>query len=45
MSLLAFDDANDSPLSHLMSTSHRIKISSELNAAILTSQKQDKGEP
>lgn len=44
MALLAFDDHSSTPLSHLMSLRQRIKIASELNAAILLSQKQDKGE-
>ncbi|PRP85898.1 hypothetical protein PROFUN_06172 [Planoprotostelium fungivorum] len=42
MALLAFDDHTSTPLSHLMSLRQRIKIASELNAAILLSQKQDK---
>lgn len=44
MALLAFDDCNDCPLSSLLDVNQRLKIASDLNSAILTSQKQDKGD-
>lgn len=42
MALLAFDDNAKSPISNLLDHSQRQKTASELNAAILTSQCQDK---
>ncbi|EFA81705.1 UPF0559 protein [Heterostelium album PN500] len=42
MSLLVFDDILKSPLSDLVDSSQRQKTASELNAAILVSQSQDK---
>lgn len=40
MTLLAFEDANQSPLAELMDVTQRQKTASELNAAILSSQCQ-----
>lgn len=42
MTLLAFDDASKSPVSDLLSAAQRQKTASELNAAILNSQCQEK---
>jgi glucose-induced degradation protein 8 len=42
MALLAFDLDSTSPVSYLLDHSHRQKIASELNAAILSAQSQDK---
>lgn len=42
MALLAFADASASPVAHLLAPEQRQKTASELNAAILTSQCQDK---
>ena len=42
MSLLVFDDSSNSPVSDLLDISHRQKLATELNAAILTSFSQDK---
>ncbi|ORX93435.1 hypothetical protein K493DRAFT_284705 [Basidiobolus meristosporus CBS 931.73] len=42
MALLAFEDLNKSPVGELLDHTHRQKTASELNAAILTSQSQDK---
>lgn len=41
MSLLAFSDMNDSPMSQLLDNSQRQKTASEINAAILESQCQE----
>ena len=43
MSLLAFDVNSDSPIKDLLDHSQRQKTASELNAAILTAQSQEKG--
>jgi hypothetical protein len=43
MALFAFDNNNTSPVSDLLQFSHRQKTASELNAAILIAQSQDKG--
>lgn len=40
VTLLAFEDANQSPLADLMDVTQRQKTASELNAAILSSQGQ-----
>lgn len=40
VTLLAFEDANQSPLADLMDVTQRQKTASELNAAILSSQCQ-----
>ena len=40
VTLLAFEDANQSPLADLMDVTQRQKTASELNAAILSSQSQ-----
>lgn len=42
MALLAFEDASKSPVAYLLEPAQRQKTASELNAAILTSQCQDK---
>ncbi len=42
MALLAFSDIAKSPVAHLLDASQRQKTASELNAAILNSQCQDK---
>lgn len=42
MALLAFSDAKASPVAHLLEPAQRQKTASELNAAILDSQCQDK---
>jgi len=42
MALLAFDDNDKSPVKGLLEHSQRQKTASELNAAILTSQCQDR---
>lgn len=42
MALLVFDDAATNPVSDLLDISHRQKVATELNAAILTSFSQDK---
>jgi glucose-induced degradation protein 8 len=42
MTLLAFDDASKSPMADLLSPAQRQRTASELNAAILTSQCQEK---
>eukprot|EP00741_Cyanophora_paradoxa_P009544 tig00001525_g9244.t1 len=42
MGLLAFEDPTQSPLAELLDNSQRQKMASELNAAILTSQCQEK---
>lgn len=42
MALLAFEDAKSSPVGDLMDVSQRQKTASELNAAILSSQGQEK---
>eukprot|EP00002_Diphylleia_rotans_P036016 TRINITY_DN789_c0_g2_i1.p1 TRINITY_DN789_c0_g2~~TRINITY_DN789_c0_g2_i1.p1 ORF type:complete len:227 (-),score=73.36 TRINITY_DN789_c0_g2_i1:296-976(-) len=42
MALLAFENAADSPVSDLLDSSQRQKTASELNAAILASQGQEK---
>ena len=42
MALLAFDSISTSPVGDLLEASQRQKTASELNAAILTSQSQDK---
>jgi hypothetical protein len=42
MALLAFEDQNTSPVSYLLDHGQRQKTASELNAAILTSQRQEK---
>lgn len=42
MTLLAFEDANNSPVADLLAPSQRQKTASELNAAILNSQCQEK---
>jgi len=44
MALLAFDITGKSPVSFLLENSQRQKTASELNAAILTSLCQEKGE-
>ncbi|KAL3157721.1 Glucose-induced degradation complex subunit [Trebouxia sp. C0010 RCD-2024] len=41
VTLLAFEDASQSPLADLMSVTQRQKTASELNAAILSSQRQE----
>lgn len=40
VTLLAFEDASQSPLADLMNVTQRQKTASELNAAILSSQRQ-----
>ena len=40
--LLAFDDQTKSPMAHLLDMSQRQKTASELNAAILSNNTQDK---
>ena len=40
VTLLAFEDATQSPLADLMNVTQRQKTASELNAAILSSQRQ-----
>lgn len=42
MALLAFEDITSSPVSDLFDSFQRQKTASELNAAILTAQNQDK---
>lgn len=42
MALLAFDDTTVSPVGDLLHSSQRQRTASELNAAILTSQSQEK---
>lgn len=42
VALLAFEDAKSSPVGDLMDVSQRQKTASELNAAILSSQGQEK---
>nr|CAG8441833.1 15572_t:CDS:2 [Entrophospora candida] len=42
MALLAFDNTSTSPVGYLFNTSQRLHTASELNAAILTSQSQQK---
>nr|CAG8523536.1 7905_t:CDS:2 [Entrophospora candida] len=42
MALLAFDDTTTSPVGDLLHPSQRLRTASELNAAILTSQSQEK---
>lgn len=42
MALLAFEDAKSSPVGDLMDVAQRQKTASELNAAILSSQGQEK---
>lgn len=42
VALLAFEDATKCPVGELLDISQRLKIASELNAAILTSQNQEK---
>jgi hypothetical protein len=42
MALLAFDNLTPSPVGDLLEPGQRQKTASELNAAILTSQAQDK---
>jgi hypothetical protein len=42
MGLLAFEDAHSCPTAHLLGSGQRQKIASELNAAILGSQSQEK---
>ncbi|CAJ0638358.1 14178_t:CDS:2 [Entrophospora sp. SA101] len=42
MALLAFDNTSTSPVGYLFHTSQRLHTASELNAAILTSQNQQK---
>lgn len=42
MSLLAFNDAKSSPVGELMDVAQRQKTASELNAAILSSQGQER---
>ena len=42
MALLAFDDTTVSPVGDLLHPSQRQRTASELNAAILTSQSQEK---
>ena len=41
LGLLAFDDTNTSPFSELLQPSQRLKVISELNAALLASQDQE----
>lgn len=43
MALLAFQDQSKSPVGYLLEHGQRQKTASELNAAILTSQCQEKG--
>ena len=43
MALLAFDDTSKSPIGYLLDHVQRQKTASELNAAILTAQCQEKG--
>lgn len=43
MALLAFEAPADSPLADLLDMSQRQKTASELNAAILEAQSQEKG--
>lgn len=43
VTLLAFEDAEGSPLGYLMNASQRNKTASEINAAILESQNKQKG--
>ncbi|XP_074269921.1 protein GID8 homolog isoform X1 [Silene latifolia] len=42
VSLLAFEDASNSPVGNLLDISQRLKTASEVNAAILTSQSHEK---
>lgn len=42
LALLAFDNQKTSPVGYLLDSSHRQKTASELNAAILASQSQEK---
>lgn len=42
MALLAFDDTNGSPVSHLLAYEQRQKTANELNSAILLAQSQEK---
>lgn len=42
MALLAFEDVSSSPLAELMDMAQRQKTASELNAAILASQSQER---
>ncbi|TYI59313.1 hypothetical protein E1A91_D10G027300v1 [Gossypium mustelinum] len=42
VSLLAFEDVSNCPLGELLDISQRLKIASEVNAAILTSQSHEK---
>ena len=43
MALLAFDDCSNSPVGSLLDHAQRQKTASELNAAILAAQYQEKG--
>lgn len=43
MALLAFEEQTTSPVGHLLDHAQRQKTASELNAAILTAQCQEKG--
>jgi hypothetical protein len=43
MALMVFDPNSKSPLSGLLEPVHRIKTANEVNAALLSSQCQDKG--
>ena len=43
MALLAFEDQKSCPVGYLLDPSQRQKTASELNAAILSSQCEDKG--
>ena len=45
MALLAFDDPTSSPFSDLLSYSHRQKVASELNAALLKAEHADCVQP
>ena len=45
MALLAFEDPSNSPFSDLLSPSHRQKVASELNAAILKAQHAESTQP
>ena len=42
MALLAFDDVHNSPVASLLDATQRQKTASELNAAILAAQSQDR---
>ncbi|GKA09030.1 protein GID8 homolog isoform X1 [Tanacetum coccineum] len=42
VALLAFEDVKNSPVGDLLDLSHRSKVASEVNAAILTSQSHEK---